>query len=62
MRKQTIAEDTMQACDETAVIVVKNNHEEKFKEDVIEAIRESVDKNVQAIASQQSKVLIEEIL
>ena len=61
MSKKIMTEDTMQASAETTAIATKNNHEEKFKEDVIEAIQERVDKNVETIASQQSKLLIKEI-
>ena len=50
MSKKMMTEDTMQTSAETTAIATKNNHEEKFKEDVIEVI-----------ASQQSKLLIKEI-
>ena len=45
-----MTEDTMQASAETTAIATKNNHEKKFKEDVIEAIQEHIDKNFEAIA------------
>ena len=53
MSKKIMTEDTMQASAETTAIATKNNHEEKFKEDVIEAIQERVDKNVETIASRE---------